>query len=73
MYIVSDFHDIYEFSEKRNCMRPLVVWQGGSLVKNLLPMQEMLFGSLGQEDPSEEEMVTYSTVLAESPMDKGVW
>ena len=45
-------------------MRPLVVWQGGSVVKNMLPMQETLFRSLGQEDPSEEEMVTYSTVLA---------
>ena len=45
-------------------MRALGVWQGGSVVENLSPMQETLVGSLGQEDPSEEEMMTHSTVLA---------
>ena len=50
--------------EKRNCVRALSVWQDGSVVENLPPMQETLVGSLGQEDPSEEEMVRHSTVLA---------
>ena len=39
----------------------------GSLVKNLPAMQEMWetqVGSLGQEDPLEEEMATYSSILA---------
>ena len=64
IYIFFDFHDIYEFAEKRNCVRALGVWQGGSVVENLPPMQETLVGSLGQEDPLEEEIVTHSTVLA---------
>ena len=34
------------------------------LVKNLLAMQETLVRFLGQEDPLEEGMVTYSSVLA---------
>ena len=34
-------------------------------VKNLPAMQEMMwFQSLGQEDPLEEEMATYSSILA---------
>ena len=45
---------------------------GGSEVKNPpanpgdahLPMQEMQVQSLGQEDPLEEEMATYSSILA---------
>ena len=36
----------------------------GSVVKNLLPMQEMSVRSLGQEDPLEKEMATPSSVLA---------
>ena len=37
---------------------------GGSAVKNLLAMQETRVGSLGQEDPLEEGMAIYSSVLA---------
>ena len=33
-------------------------------------MQEMQVQSLGQEDPLENEMTTYSSILA---MDRGVW
>ena len=29
-----------------------------------LPMQEMWIGSLGKEDPLEEEMATHSSILA---------
>ena len=36
----------------------------GSVVKNLLIMQETLVRSLGQEDPLEEGMATHSSVLA---------
>ena len=35
-------------------------FSGGSAVKNLPAMQEMRVGSLGQEDPLEEEMATHS-------------
>ena len=37
---------------------------GGSVVKNLLVMQEMWVQSLGQEDPLGKEMVTHSSILA---------
>ena len=37
---------------------------GGSVVNNLLAMQEILVQSLGWEDPLEEEMATHSTILA---------
>ena len=36
----------------------------GSLVMNPPAMQEMWIGSLGQEDPLEREMATYSSILA---------
>ena len=37
-------------------------------------MQETWLRSLGQEDPLEEEMATYSSILAwENPMDRGAW
>ena len=37
-------------------------------------MQEMEVGSLGWEDPLEEEMATHSSFLAwRIPMDKGAW
>ena len=37
-------------------------------------MQETQVRSLGQEDPLEEEMATYSSILAwENPMDRGAW
>ena len=34
------------------------------MVENLLAMQETQVGSLGREDPLEEEMVTHSSILA---------
>ena len=37
---------------------------GGSVVNNLLAMQEIWVQPLGQEDPLEEEMATHSTILA---------
>ena len=38
---------------------------GGSVVKNLLAMQEMWVPSLGQEDPLEEGTATHSSILAQ--------
>ena len=36
--------------------------------------QETWVPSLGQEDPPEKEMATYSSFLAlENPMDRGAW
>ena len=35
------------------------------MVKNLAEMQEKWVQSLGQEDPLEEEMATYSSMLTE--------
>ena len=37
---------------------------GGSVVKNHLPMLGMWIQSLGLEYPLEEEMATYSSILA---------
>ena len=37
---------------------------GGLVVKNRLPVQEMQVPSLVQKDPLEEEMATYSGILA---------
>ena len=37
---------------------------GGSVIKNRLPVQEMQVRSLGQEDPLEEGMEIYSSILA---------
>ena len=37
---------------------------GGSVVKNLLAMQETRVQSLGWEDPLEKEMATHSSSLA---------
>ena len=37
---------------------------GGSVVKNPPAKQEMRVRSLGQEDPLEREMATYSSILA---------
>ena len=34
------------------------------MVKNVLAMQETRVQSLGQEDPLEKEMATYSSILA---------
>ena len=37
---------------------------GDSVVKNLLAMQEMQVGSLGQEDPLVKEMAIHSSISA---------
>ena len=44
-------------------MEPLN-FPGGSVVKNLIAMQETLVWSLGQEDPLKKEMATHSSILA---------
>ena len=45
---------------------------GGSMVKNPPAMQENWVRSLGQEDPLEMEMATYSSILAwRIPVDRG--
>ena len=49
---------------------------GGSVVKNLLAIQEMQetwARSLGQEDPLEEERATHSYCCLENPTDRGAW
>ena len=44
------------------------------LVKNMPAMQETPVLSLGQEDPMEKEMATYSSILAwRISMDRGAW
>ena len=44
------------------------------MVKNLPAMQETWLRSLGWEDPLEEGMATYSSILAwRIPMDRGAW
>ena len=44
------------------------------MVKNLPAMQETWVQSLGWEDPLEEDVATYSRVLAwRIPMDRGAW
>ena len=37
---------------------------GDTVVRNLPAMQEMQLPSLSQEDPLEEKMATYSSILA---------
>ena len=46
--------------------RPLNLWGflGGSAVKNLPATQKAQIPSLGREDPLEEEMASYSSILA---------
>ena len=47
---------------------------GGSVVKNSPAMREMQVQSLGREDFLEEEMATYSTILAwRISMGRGPW
>ena len=46
------------------CLRDIWGFPGGSDGKNLPAMQETLVRSLGQEDCLEEEMATYSSILA---------
>ena len=40
------------------------------LVKDPPAMRETWLGSLGWEDPLEEEMATHSSILAENPTDR---
>ena len=56
-----NIHQILSFS--RQC---LLLWASlvAQLVKNLPAMQETWVQSLGQEDPLEKEMSTYSSILA---------
>ena len=44
------------------------------MVKNLPAMQENWIQSIGWENPLEEGMATYSSILAWGvPMDRGAW
>ena len=44
------------------------------MVKNLPATQETWVRSLGWEDPLEEDVATYSSILAcRIPMDRGAW
>ena len=44
------------------------------MVKNLPAMRETWIRSLGWEDPVEEDMATYSSILAwKIPRDRGAW
>ena len=42
------------------------------VAKTLPAKQGMQVQSLGQEDPLEKEMATYSSIL-ENPLDRGAW
>ena len=44
--------------------KAIIVFPGGSVIKNLPAIQETQVWSLGQEDPLEKEMVTHSNILA---------
>ena len=44
-------------------LRSNLGFPGGSVVKNLPEMQEILVQSLGQEDPLEEGMATHFSIL----------
>ena len=39
-------------------------FHGGSVIKNLLTMQETQVRSLGWDDPLEKEMATHSSIFA---------
>ena len=44
------------------------------LVKNLPAMKETQFSSLGGEESLEEDMATYTSIIAwRIPMDRGAW
>ena len=53
-----------KFSSIKPSYLPLWGFSGGSVVNNLPSIQEMRVQFLGQEDPLEEEMATYPSVLA---------
>ena len=49
-------------------------YPGGSSVKNLPAKQEMWARSLNRNDPLEESVATYSSILDQkNPMDRGAW
>ena len=51
-----------------------MVFSSGSVVKNLPAMKEMQFSSLDGEEPLEEDMATYTSIIAwRIPMDRGAW
>ena len=54
-YIVFYCMDIFRF---------IFTFPSGSVVKNLLPVQEVWVLSLGREDPLEKEMAAHSSILA---------
>ena len=46
----------------------------GSVVKNLLPVQETCIQSLVLEDPLEQDMAAHTSILVwRIPMDRGAW
>ena len=49
---------------KKEGMYVYVGFSGGSVVKNLLAVQETGVPSLGPEDPLEKEKATHSSILA---------
>ena len=52
----------------------MLAFLGGSVVKNLLAMQEMQVPSLSREDPLEKEMATWLQYSClGNPMDRGTW
>ena len=62
-----------EFTKLNLNLAP-VHFPGGSVVKNLLVMQENWVRSLGQEDPMEEEMAIHSKDFClGNTMDTGAW
>ena len=68
-FIISSSHQSCEVGTSRERGFPSC-----SAVKNPPTMQEMWVQSLGGEDPLEEEMATYSSILAwKIPMDRGTW
>ena len=54
-YIVFYCMDIFRF---------IFTFPSGSVVKNLLPVQEVWVLSLGREDPLKKEMAAHSSILA---------
>ena len=63
-----------EASSNNNVMNVCGASLVAQLVKDLPAMQETPVQCLGGEDPLEEGMATYSSILAwRIPMDKGAW
>ena len=60
-------HENFDCMLNREWVLNNAAFPSGSMVKNRLPMEEtkeMQVGSLGLEDPLEEEMATHSSILA---------